>query len=295
MWKSKSGFRRVILLLLVVCCLAAALMQISITKRQRDDDLLAAIKRGDVLSVQHLLDAGADANSRFTRPEPNAFASLSVMVKRAVGINEYFRPTALRLACISGNNDIIASLLRHGADLQECDRNFGTCLAAAISEGHNKAAYYLISQGIDINAHDQIGITPLMWAAEKGNTEVVNVLLEKGADKSATTDMGDTALMRSINDHTGRSTLALLRGGCAVETQNIDQETALHIAARTGKVEPVRYLLDHGANPTVKNKKGLTVLDNLQSLLRQNGRVPTAADQTIMTLLQKHQQSKPSR
>jgi ankyrin repeat protein len=43
--------------------------------------------------------------------------------------------------------------------------------------------------------------------------------------------------------------------------QNSDQETALHCAAQHGHVDAVQVLLQHGADPNIKNCREETPLD----------------------------------
>lgn len=288
MIKGRFALRRGIILLLLLAGVLAAILGLTVKRRSLDNALIASIQGGDTASVQHLLEAGANPNAELVSTAPDAFEALLDMLKRSVGMREHPSTTALRLACTKGNNEIIESLLYHGANLQQCDPEYGTCLATAISAGQDKTVDYLIKKGIDVNAHERNGFTPLMIAAEKGNLNIVSILIQKGADTNAKTDMGDTALMRSIHDNTGHSTLAILRGGCFVDAQNVDQETALQIASRTGHAMAVKYLLEYGANATVHNKDGLTALQALQQSSRKNGRTATSADQTIIALLKKY-------
>jgi ankyrin repeat protein len=43
--------------------------------------------------------------------------------------------------------------------------------------------------------------------------------------------------------------------------QNSDKETALHSAAQFGHLDSVRVLLEHGADPNIKNCREETALD----------------------------------
>ena len=96
--------------------------------------LFDAIGKGDVVTVKRYMDAGANPNDWFIGPEyPWAGAS------------------ALHLAVVVGNGEIVQILLDNGSD-------------------------------IDTKALDQPGGTPLQWAAFFGIREMADLLIAKGAD-----------------------------------------------------------------------------------------------------------------
>jgi len=76
----------------------------------------------------------------------------------------------------------------------------------------------LIKAGADVNAANRYGVTPLSLAASNGSDRVIGLLLKAGANPSA----ADGAL------HDGR--------------------TVLMLAARTGSVESIRQLVEHGSD-----------------------------------------------
>jgi ankyrin repeat protein len=76
----------------------------------------------------------------------------------------------------------------------------------------------LIKAGADVNAANRYGVTPLSLAAANGSDRVISLLLNAGANPRA----ADGAL------HDGR--------------------TVLMLAARTGSVESIRQLVEHGSD-----------------------------------------------
>jgi ankyrin repeat protein len=89
---------------------------------------------------------------------------------------------------------------------------------------------FFVARGANVNASDNKGFAPLHLAAQQHQAEIVAFLLERGA---------------------------------AVNPQNVHGNTPLQCAAgRCGakSVETYRLLLAHGAEPSIKNKFGSSVL-----------------------------------
>lgn len=138
--------------------------------------LMFAARAGDVQSVGHLLEAGADINSL------NAFGT-----------------SPLIMAVHSGNLDLIQYLIERGADIDNAGSGH-TALHAAVLRGNLEAVKVLLSgqpdleaivqkptpvrrQATDYNFHDAlIGATPLWLAARFAEPEIMQVLIDAGAN-----------------------------------------------------------------------------------------------------------------
>jgi len=82
-------------------------------------------------------------------------------------------------ASFRGNTNIMAVLLKHGADIKKKGTNWGI---SALHIAHDsQTAEFLLRNGADIDSMDIHGQTPLMWAAKRGNAEIVETLLKHGA------------------------------------------------------------------------------------------------------------------
>ena len=103
------------------------------------------------------------------------------------------------------------------------------------------------------------GATALMYAALYGDAGDVRALLEIGADPNVKNDAGATALMWAVDDL--EKTKLLVQHGADVNALSDDKRTALTIAAgRYGSSAIVRFLLDHGADPSFEGARNFTPL-----------------------------------
>jgi ankyrin repeat protein len=142
-----------------------------------------------------------------------------------INSRDYIRNTPLLTAIGFGNLELVEFLLQHGADPNVPVDDVYTCLLLAVESDDSASAAIveqLIKAGADIRKTGTNGWTPLHMAANCGHIEKAKILIQAGAEVNRQTDIdgGNTALME---------------------------------AARSGNAEMVQLLLDHGADPSVKN------------------------------------------
>ncbi|XP_019857520.1 PREDICTED: uncharacterized protein LOC109585818 isoform X1 [Amphimedon queenslandica] len=209
--------------------------------------------------VIDLLEAGAD---------PNA-------TECTLGGN-----TALFKAIKEDNVIILELLLNKGANPNiGSDRYTGTPLHCASEIGNADFVHLLVSKGnADVNAVDKRNRTPLFNAVDSGNIEVVDILLTHGGRTDAVNILDDTVLhyasesgkadivqlliakgkadVNTVNKWTKRTPLlnavesyrcsikvidTLLHNGAKTDIVNIDGETLLHCASKSGKAEILKF------------------------------------------------------
>lgn len=172
--------------------------------------------------------------------------------------------TPLYLACLAGHKDVVTLLLRLGADKEirtneKATVNLYTPLHAAVAGGHLAVAATLLDAGANIEAKLKNGPTPLHQATLRENAAMVDLLLSHGAnieteariegkDVSAGTPVitaviqGDMTCVRALVEH-----------GANLNATNGYGRTALHCAVSGEASLIVRYLLQKGANPSIKS------------------------------------------
>jgi ankyrin repeat protein len=100
----------------------------------------------------------------------------------------------MRAAKNNKNPEMITTLLKAGAKLNDRTRDGMTILMAAASGNTPEVVSAILDAGADINECDVLGRTALMWAARTGNPKTVLYLLEKGANAKVKDKTGSTAL-----------------------------------------------------------------------------------------------------
>jgi ankyrin repeat protein len=128
------------------------------------------------------------------------------------------------------------------------------------------------------------GCTLLHLAARDGNLEVATWLIDRGADVEASNDCtapcperGQTPLHDALAFNDDAMTALLLTRGAAVDALAANGQSALHVAASTGKLGGAFVLCRHGADPARRDAVGETPADLASALaeVRDANRAPT--------------------
>jgi len=201
----------------------------------QSDGLVSAAKRGDLSTVNRLLQAGADVNQR-------KFASVG-------GLGD---ATALMAASFNGSLDVVQTLLAAKADVNATlseKKDGATALTLAVQEGHVDVVRALLAANADVD-HPCCETSPLYFAARTANLSMVKVLLTAKPDLNRQAISDTTALIRAIA--TGKPdspeiARLLIEAGANVNLSTTDGVTALTVAVQRS-LATVRQLLAAGAN-----------------------------------------------
>jgi ankyrin repeat protein len=218
--------------------------------------LMWAAAEGNTAAAAVLLEAGADLK----RKSPGGFTPLLFAVR-----NAQIETTEL--------------LLKHGANVNDVAPDGSSALSMATVNAYFELAAVLLDRGADPNLPDPRGspLHTVAWlrkpgadgAAGVGGTpqgtpqqtgkvtalELAKKLLEKGANPNTRVDWreptfgkeGGTA-RNPPNIRLGRHLLSYVGA------------TPFYVAAKNGDAPLMRLLADHGANPTLPTKAGVTPL-----------------------------------
>ncbi len=143
-----------------------------------------------------------------------------------------------------------------------CSKSDEELLIRAAEEGNEGKVLFFLEKGIPVDAKDKQGYTALMKAASNGQEKIVNLLIEKKACVNAITIFGTTALMQAAWNGQMKIVKTLVENQADIHMQGAGGWTALYFASLSGQGHPevVRFLLDEGANPNIKDQIGMTSL-----------------------------------
>ncbi len=130
---------------------------------------------------------------------------------------------------------------------------------------------WFLDHGADPNAGCRMDLTPMSFAVRKASLPTINLLFDRGGD----VERGQLIHHAIERDENIIEVLdLLLQKGASVNAKMYENHqpswnlqffkglgTALHGATDLGKTDIARYLLQKGADPSLQDSKGRTVLD----------------------------------
>lgn len=171
--------------------------------------------------------------------------------------------TALDRAACGGYTAIIAELLCYNPPLEERNRHMNTPLLSAVQNGHQAAVDLLLAAGCDPTAcgHDRRTLfkTAVISGLESTATKFIDQITEDSIIEIFTMKrLGIARLIKTSGipiapfiSHAAAAGVEFVKLCLAdgAPISDLDIRSALTVAAETGNIEVVQFLLDQGANP----------------------------------------------
>ena len=209
-------------------------------------------------AIRALIEHGAEIDAR---SRALAFPKEQFGLEGVVTVLPRGNWTALMYAARQGSLDAARALAEAGANLNLTDPDGTSALVVAIINGHYDTAALLAGKGADPNLADTAGMAAL-YAAVDMNTlgEVYGRPPRKSSDKMSAIDLIKVLLTHGANPNAQLASATLYRAHTPGESTLAEGTTPLMRAGRNGDAAAMRLLLDHGADPTLRQKNGTTAL-----------------------------------
>ncbi|XP_034045747.1 caskin-2-like isoform X2 [Thalassophryne amazonica] len=257
----------------------------------KEQDLLHAVKTGDLASTQKLLSKlrtsrnkllGSTKRLNVNYQDSDGFSALHhaaltgttellsalLEAQATVDIKDSNGMRPLHYAAWQGKADSVLLLLRSGASVNSVSLDGHIPLHLAAQYGHFEVSEMLLQHQSNPCLLNKAKKTPLDLACEFGRVKVAQLLLSsnmvvallEGERKEPTDSAFTTPLhLAARNGHKDIIRL-LMKAGIDIN-KTTKSGTALHEAALYGKTEVVRLLLDAGVDVNIRNTYNQTALD----------------------------------
>ena len=209
--------------------------------------------------------------------------SADLLIKAGANVNAAndLGATPLWTASLNGSATMVRRLLQAGANPNAALLLGETPLMVASRSGNPDVVEQLLAKGANVNARAARGQTALMWAVSQKHPDVVKVLLSHRADVHARSESwrqmeavsphgapeynreilygNNTPLMFAARVGDLASAKLLVAAGANVNDQDAWGISVVTLAAHSGFLDLVEFLLDKGADPN-KSDAGFTAL-----------------------------------
>lgn len=236
-----------------------------------DTPLLAAIEKGQWATAEYLLKQRPDLSLEDKNGNSplylavshgdSALAMVNLLLEAGAPVElgpkhgDNLGATPLHIACATGANGCLESLLRHSASATKQLPSGATPLHSAAIGGDQRTVELLCEAGGSVTALNEYKRTPLHNCGITGNAKVAAALIKQGAPIDGPDAEDCTPLMRAVMSGLAEAAKVLLDHGANPDVIVRTDSTPLYplfVAAMNGYEDLVRLLLDKGANVTAK-------------------------------------------
>ncbi|MFP3033744.1 MAG: ankyrin repeat domain-containing protein [Wolbachia sp.] len=190
-----------------------------------DYQLFDAIEQNDIKKVKGLISQGADVNFKNMKDQNHGLTPLHWCIYHDCSL------------------DIMEYLVESKADVNIKSNIYGwASLYWAVDKNNLDAVKYLIGKGADIYAKDKKGRTPLDIADQNNKSEIIKFLVKKLAEQNERLPLHWTVENCSLK------AVKLFIDNDSINAKDRDGKTPLHLAAKTGRSEIAKLLMDNRAD-----------------------------------------------
>lgn len=140
-------------------------------------------------------------------------------------------------------------LVGHGANLSHRNSQGMTAFQIACTMCQEvEFVEFLLKQSADVNEQGASGVTPLRSAIASGNLDIAKWLVKQGADFTVQRKHGTPWLQSAAVSGNERMMTWVMSQGARVDDTDSNGDQAIHVAAEFGRLESMRYLVEHRAD-----------------------------------------------
>ena len=260
------------------CFLLLIISQLICFSVPAQTNLFEVIRSGSSDELNKALTNGANPNDTLQGYSALMAATLngsaeqmSILISHGARVNDQNRDSITALWLAVPDLDKMAVLLNHGADVNHKVGGYGILIKLCMIPGTKKICQMLIEKGAD-PLHSSTDNLLLYVATATGDTSLLGYLLSFGLKVNDTTSFGEAPINAALSFRTPATLKMLVEHGANVNYQNLHEQTLPQVvgftplmnAAIVNDPESFLYLLDHGADPNLRSKNGVTALILLQ-------------------------------
>jgi len=239
--------------------------------------LFQAIRSGSTGELEKQLANGASVNDSLNSYSALMAAALSgsleqmkALIDRGANVNYAAQDGTNALWLAVPDWDKTKLLLDHGADVQHTIGGYAVLVKVAAMPGTAKIMQLLVEHGIDPKKSAPDNML-LYNAASSGDTANLGMIIRAGLNVNDSMVFGDYPINGALFYRNAATVKMLVENGANVNISSkaflleaFNGFTPLMYAAVNNDKPSFYYLLDHGADPNIKNKNGYTALMLLQ-------------------------------
>ncbi|RKL35155.1 hypothetical protein BFJ70_g8013 [Fusarium oxysporum] len=168
---------------------------------------------------------------------------------------------ALHRASAQGHVPIIELLVEKGAEVNAPGNEDKRAIHYAILEGHLDAVEALLdNQLTDIDSVDQSGATPLWQAAYSGKAGCVKTLLQRSPKLNVKDKNKGWTALHAAYDSPDITKMLLDAGADPTILSDNGTHSLIFVSDEPNGAEAIRYYLDAGVDPNVRDPEGLAAI-----------------------------------
>lgn len=237
--------------------------------------LMVSVLKQNSGITQILVDRGADVNSGAFGTTPLVHAALrgnheGARILLEGGANIFMDDSTTVLHFLMTKDEVDVDMVKIFLDAEvgmDIHREIDGCTPTHLAciEGHYAVVKALLSSNADMNALSRKGLTPMMYSVMVDNDAITQTLVDNGVDVNVVSN-GHTALNLAAADGHHEGARILLKGGANISLGNMDGSSLLHLLVSKERVDVdmVKVLLDAGVDPLTRDASGRTPEDFLR-------------------------------